>query len=154
MRGRRSDTVDPVNPFDAREVEEDEGRQVISRFTDFWSVPYEFENNGVPIPWGPGSGASMTIEFRANEADPAPLLTISTTSSAAGQVFLGPAPLSPPGSNQSFLRPGGMQFFTAKASNELLACSRVWIEAVATWANGTQSSVWVEELEVRTGFNR
>lgn len=126
----------------------------IYRYADYWSPPFVFDNCGVPIPWGPLSGVAATIMFRDSPEDQSPIITISTTSSAAGAIYLGPVAVSPPGSNESYLLPGGLQFFTSKASNLLLASAQARLDCVVTWANGTEAVIFTAEADVLMGYTR
>lgn len=124
------------------------------RYMDFWSEPVVLDEECIPVPF---VGATGQVQFRATPFDnPAvsPLLTVTTTASAAGQLYFGPTTLVVPGSNQTFLPPGGVQFFTARASNSLLALEEVHYQAFAVWSNGTQGVLFTGRIRIHQGYAR
>jgi hypothetical protein len=125
------------------------------RYADFWSIPVVLDQEGVPIPF---AGATGQVQFRASEivapTDTGPLFSVSTTASSAGQLYLGPQTLVVPGTTQTFLPPGGVQFFTARAQNSLLALDRIYFQVLATWANGTETVLMTGSIPVHQGYAR
>jgi hypothetical protein len=92
---------------------------------------------GVPVNF---TGATATMMIRANSADAAPLLSLSTTATASGQLFLGIAPAGPLGATVA-----NLAALAALATGGLLSGAMVQVVSPASYYVWSPASILVPD---------
>ncbi len=102
----------------------------VDQFADFTSQTFTYIAAGVPVDF---SGSTARMMFRLNPADAAPLVSLTTTPSASGQITLGGAL-------------GTVVFNISKAATATLFAASIndqtcrW-DLYIDWSNGTTTAL-------------
>lgn len=100
------------------------------------------------------TGATATMMARVTPSDVTPLVSLSTTISSQGAIFLG----APDGSTRDALNApvpaGGIELWIAKAQlGAMLTAPLSRFDVLVTWANSEVQDVWSGYLRLRFGNN-
>jgi len=119
---------------------------IVDQYADFFST-LVWTAGGSPVSY---AGATATMMARVSPGDASPVISISTTPSAQGGIFLGPY-------TDGFgnaVPAGGVELWIAKAAlGSSLTAPLYQFDVLLTWANGRVEDLWSGYLRLHFGNN-